>query len=374
MKSIRITVLGAAAAALSMPAGLSFQSAAQATSETSSDTEACQCSCDICVAKHGAKVEEQQAKAPNLPDAPVDIDAEVARILATDLGEVELLVKPAADVGVTAAGVAKLVEVEEVPSASSDERGYMGISAGGDEEGGGALVGSVSPGSPAEKAGLRAGDRIVAAEEMPLDSFEDLVAAVIDLKVGETASLEIERGNDELKLDVVLGKRDVLAPVVATIVEFDEATGALQQIGYSGEVEEEVEEEVEITLPSSSPTLLIAPEGDEKGNTFTFEPSGEGAGAPELRSRIVVVEKEVEEKSAAGGVELRWSTDPGQIHQHSDALPEGYVEIYTRRERRPSAPVEDALRARMAELEAEVAELSKVVAELRAELNRRNPR
>lgn len=369
MKSIRITVLGAAAAALSMPVGLSFQSAAQA----SSDTEACQCGCDICVAKHGTKAEEQPAKALNLPDAPVDIEAEVARILATDLGKVELLVKPAAGVGVTAAGVAELVEVEEVPLASSGERGYMGISAGGDEEGGGALVGSVSPGSPAEKAGLRAGDRIVAAEEMPLDSFEDLVAAVIDLKVGETASLEIERGNEELKLDVVLGKREVLTPALATIVEVDEASGALQQIGYSGEVEEEVEEEVEITLPSSSPTLLFVAEGDEKGNTFTFEPSGEGAGAPELRSRIVV-EKEVEKKSASDGVELRWSTDPGQIHQHSDALPEGYVEIYTRRERRPSAPAEDALRARMAELEAEVAELSKVVAELRAELNRRNPR
>lgn len=393
MKSIRITVLGAAAAALSMPVGLSYQSEAPASSET----EACQCSCEACIAKHGKKAAVQTAPAPNLPDAPVDIEAEVARILATDLEEVKYLVVPADGAGVTGAGIAEVVDVEEEAEPvqqASGERGYMGISLGADA-GGGALVGSVNPGSPAEKADLRVGDLIITAEEMPLDSNEDLIAAVIDLKVGDTVSLEIERGSEELELEIVLGEREVPAQVAGVAVDLlreettqDQAVQRLQAMGYAGDGEAGAEKEVEVTLPSGSPTLLLLSDDDAngesftfetdvevEGNTFVFESDEEGANGPVLRRRVMVVEKEVEEVEEAspnGRVKMRWSTDPGQLHQHHDALPDGYVEVYTRRERRPSA--EDSMRSRMAELEAEIAELSKVVAELRAELNRRNPR
>ena len=381
--------------ALSMPLGFSQQSDAPAASN---ETEACACTCAACAAKHGAKAKEASAPAPNLPDAPMDIEAEVARILATDLGAVDSLLELEADagvgVGVTAVGVAEVVDVEEDSTeATSEERGYMGISLGGNEEGGGAMVGTVNAGSPAEKAGLKPGDLIVAAEGMPLDSNEDLIAAVIDLKVGQTATLEIERGDEELELDVVLAPREEPMRVrLLTDVTNGSEEGALRELGYGGGDSEDAEAiiagldemvrlslenggdgEVDVTLPSGSPVLLRVVDSED-GNTFVFK----GDEAPELRRRITFLEagveaiEEVEEQARREPVQLRWSTDSGKRHSDSEALPEGYVEVLTRRERRPSD--NDGLRRRMRELEQEVAELSKVVAELRAELNRRNPR
>lgn len=376
MKSIRHTVLGTAAVALSMPLGLAhplaLSSAPQSEAPASIAEEACTCTCAVCAAKHGPKaqaagettaettvaptvetaaeseaqseVESVAVPAPNLPDAPTDIAAEVARILATDLEALDELVETDGLTGVVWRGAAEVRDVEEVPSA---ERGYMGVSLGADQSDGRATISGVNSSSPAESAGIQVGDIVVAVDSIPVDTVDAMLAEFKGLKAGQTVTLEIERGDEELELDLVLGTESVLENGVPTAT---------------------IEEEIEVTLPSDNPVLLQVV-GDEDGNEFVLEDVTEGA---EQGDRFLFKKDEPGKVERTVEVEGRWSTKPGRGMGASDALPEGYVEITTTRERRPAD--NDAMRRRMNELEREVAELSRIVAELRAELDRRNPR
>jgi S1-C subfamily serine protease len=84
----------------------------------------------------------------------------------------------------------------------------------------GALVESVEEGTPAEEAGLRgseldelsgdltrAGDIIVGINGEPVQSADDVVAAVAGMQPGDTAELEIYRGGDQRTVEVTLGER-----------------------------------------------------------------------------------------------------------------------------------------------------------------------
>src|SRR5574337_1121802 len=57
-----------------------------------------------------------------------------------------------------------------------------------------ARVGTVVPGRPAEAAGLRSGDRIVAVDGKPVGSWEELVEQV-QRHPGAEIVLEVERGD-----------------------------------------------------------------------------------------------------------------------------------------------------------------------------------
>lgn len=67
----------------------------------------------------------------------------------------------------------------------------------------GAYVGAVKPGSPADNAGVRSGDIIVAVSSMPVRSAEDLSTALGKLKAGIT-KLTIKRGTDTRTVSVEL--------------------------------------------------------------------------------------------------------------------------------------------------------------------------
>ena len=69
----------------------------------------------------------------------------------------------------------------------------------------GALVQSVTTGSPAEAAGMKRGDVIVAIGDAAIKSVEDVFAAVRSHKVGETVDVKIVRGRERLTLEVTLG-------------------------------------------------------------------------------------------------------------------------------------------------------------------------
>ncbi len=71
----------------------------------------------------------------------------------------------------------------------------------------GALVGSVLPGTPAEKAGLRAGDIIVSFNEKEIASMDDLIAETRRHKVGERVKLKVLRESKEITVEVVLGEK-----------------------------------------------------------------------------------------------------------------------------------------------------------------------
>ena len=70
----------------------------------------------------------------------------------------------------------------------------------------GALVSSVEKGSPAEKAGIEAGDVIVKFDGKDVADSAQLPARVAEMKPGATAKLEIIRKGTNKQLDVTLGE------------------------------------------------------------------------------------------------------------------------------------------------------------------------
>jgi uncharacterized iron-regulated protein len=67
---------------------------------------------------------------------------------------------------------------------------------------GGVRVTGVVPGSPAEAAGLRKGDRIVSAGGDAVREMADLVRKVSEYKRGDTGTVEVVRGEETLDLEV----------------------------------------------------------------------------------------------------------------------------------------------------------------------------
>ncbi|WP_394373236.1 DegQ family serine endoprotease [Marinobacter xestospongiae] len=70
----------------------------------------------------------------------------------------------------------------------------------------GALVAEVMPGSPAERAGLRAGDIVLAYEDDEISLSSDLPPMVGRTPVGESAILDVLRGGDRIELEVTIGQ------------------------------------------------------------------------------------------------------------------------------------------------------------------------
>lgn len=68
------------------------------------------------------------------------------------------------------------------------------------------IVKTVLAGSPADKAGLKVGDRIESAKGKSLSSSQDLLEAVKKLPEGTSLKLSIKRGEDTKDMTVELGK------------------------------------------------------------------------------------------------------------------------------------------------------------------------
>ena len=81
---------------------------------------------------------------------------------------------------------------------------YLGVGTG-ETQAGGALVGQVVAGGPADKGGLRAGDRVVQIGGLPVRGPDDLSAAVNDRKPGEQVQVVVERSGQRRTLTVTLG-------------------------------------------------------------------------------------------------------------------------------------------------------------------------
>ena len=87
------------------------------------------------------------------------------------------------------------------------KRPYLGVSTSDAPTGAGALVRAVVPGAPAERAGLRPGDRILALGREPVRQSTDLSAAVAAHRPGERVDVRFRRGGDERTVGVTLGTR-----------------------------------------------------------------------------------------------------------------------------------------------------------------------
>jgi 2-alkenal reductase len=71
----------------------------------------------------------------------------------------------------------------------------------------GVYITEVSPGSPAQAAGLQAGDIITALGDVALDEEHPFINALWQHAAGDTLSLTVVRGSQTLQLNAVLGER-----------------------------------------------------------------------------------------------------------------------------------------------------------------------
>jgi serine protease Do len=63
----------------------------------------------------------------------------------------------------------------------------------------GAIVARIVPGSPADRAGVRAGDQVIAAGARPVRNPFDWEARLLDLRVGEQLAVTVRRGGTPLR-------------------------------------------------------------------------------------------------------------------------------------------------------------------------------
>jgi len=91
---------------------------------------------------------------------------------------------------------------EEVPEV--EIRPYLGVRYETVEEG--ARIVEVTPESPAGQAGLRESDVILTVDRAPVgEGYPDLAARILQHEPGDTVELRVQRGDEELELEVTLG-------------------------------------------------------------------------------------------------------------------------------------------------------------------------
>ncbi len=74
----------------------------------------------------------------------------------------------------------------------------------------GVLVEHVSPGGPADKAGVKDDDVIVAMNDKPVKDGEELVNKVADLPIGSIAMFTVDRSGKRMDFKVAVGERSVI--------------------------------------------------------------------------------------------------------------------------------------------------------------------
>ena len=95
---------------------------------------------------------------------------------------------------------------------------YLGVSAkdgvvaDGSAKRAAAVLGTVVSGTPADKAGLQAGDAIIAVDGNPIDGSLSLVAQVRERNVGDSVTLTVLRNGQRKNIDVTLVAKPATTP------------------------------------------------------------------------------------------------------------------------------------------------------------------
>jgi putative serine protease PepD len=96
-------------------------------------------------------------------------------------------------------------------SGGTVEHAYLGISVGDAANDGGAQVSCVVSGSPADNAGMKAGDVITAVGSTTITNADDLTAAVNTYKPGAKVTMTVNRNGSSKSLSVTFGNRPASA-------------------------------------------------------------------------------------------------------------------------------------------------------------------
>jgi putative serine protease PepD len=112
------------------------------------------------------------------------------------------------------AGVGFAIPIDAVKSVADTiisggtvQHAYLGVRIADTTDNSGAQVSQVLSGSPADKAGLQAGDVITAIDGKPVTTADDLTARVNTYKPGDKASLTVKRSGSTKTIDVTFGQR-----------------------------------------------------------------------------------------------------------------------------------------------------------------------
>lgn len=133
--------------------------------------------------------------------------------------------------------------VQQIIQTGSVQRGWLGVGIGqvtpdiaaslNLPAAKGALVNSVTDGSPAAKAGLKEGDIIMSFGDKAVDHVQDLTRAVADTKAGTTRDMKIIRDGRQqtVKVNIAALKDDAVKPVLASAGTGPAADGGISLSG-----------------------------------------------------------------------------------------------------------------------------------------------
>ena len=155
----------------------------------------------------------------------------------------------------------------------------------------GALVNSLEKGSPADKAGVKAGDVILKLNGNVIAASYELPALVSEIKPGAQAILEVWRDGKARNLDVTVG--EFPSPGVATAAPAARAEGRLGLAVRPLTAEEKKQAEVSNGVVVENVSGPAARAGIEAGDVILRANSTEIANAEALRAQVAKAGKRV---------------------------------------------------------------------------------
>lgn len=120
-------------------------------------------------------------------------------------------------------------------SFEDDDKAFLGIYMTEDDKAG-LLVGRTVKGSPAEKGGLKAGDRIVVLQGHEINSEGDLSKVLAHLKPGDVAKLKVIRNGEPVAAKVKLGSKSAYVAGGAPHIQLGEIEEEDVIVGENGEI------------------------------------------------------------------------------------------------------------------------------------------
>jgi predicted metalloprotease with PDZ domain len=114
------------------------------------------------------------------------------------IGLAVVLVYPSLTEPQTLRGPIAVVE-DEIPT-----HGHLGIAVAPSDELDGFVVADVLEGSPAAKADVRAGDRLVSINGVPIRNLDVMASTMQQTKPKEVARIELERNTESITVDATL--------------------------------------------------------------------------------------------------------------------------------------------------------------------------